>query len=83
MNNGKSRATLQAVVALYLLYTAWELFQGRNAPDTSMAPQFAVLFAILFFIAAGGILYLAWKSWKRAEQSEESNEKEDNPNSLK
>ena len=82
MNNGKNRASLIGVVAAYLVYTAWELFQGRNNPDTSMAPAVAVLFAALFTLAAAGLLVMACRIWKRSEK-EEAEEKKEDPNSLK
>ena len=73
-----------AAVAAYLVYTAWELFRDRNAPETSMAPWTAVLFAVLFAGAAGGMLVMAWKLWKKGgeEEKEEKARKEDE-NSLK
>ena len=83
MNSSKNRAILLAIVGAYLIYTAWELFQGRNDPDTSMTPQLAVLFALLFVLAAGGVLFMAWRVWKRAGQEEEEPVKKDDPNSLK
>ena len=81
MNNGKNRASLLGVVAAYLVYTAWELFQGRNNPDTSMTPAVAVLFAVLFALAAGGLLFLAFRTWQRSDQDD--TEKKEDPNSLK
>lgn len=73
-----------AVVAAYLIYIAWELFQGRNASDTSMAPWVAVLFAALFVGAAGGLLVLAWKLWKRGgEEEEEEKARRNEENSLR
>ena len=54
------------VVAAYLIYIAWELFHDQNAPNTSMPPWVAVLFAVLFVGAAGGLLVMAWKLWKKA-----------------
>ena len=82
MNNGKNRASLMGVVAAYLIYTAWELFQGRNNPDTSMAPAVAVLFAALFALAAAGLVAMAIRIWKRAE-TEEAEEKNEEANRLK
>ena len=84
MNNSKNRAGLMAAVAAYLIYTAWELFQGRNAPNTSMAPWVAVLFAVLFVGVAGGLLVMAWKLWKKGgEEEKEENARREEENSLK
>lgn len=73
-----------AAVAVYLAYTAWELFQGRSAPDTSMPPWVAVLFAVLFVGAAGGLLVMAWKLWKKGgEEDKEEKARKNEENSLK
>ena len=73
-----------AVVAAYLIYTAWELFQGRNTPDASMAPWVAILFAALFACAAVGLLIMAWKLWQKSgEEEKEEKARKDEENSLK
>ena len=83
MNSGKNRSTLLAVVAAYLLYTAWELFQGRNDPGSSMAPALAVVFAVLFAAVAAALLIYAGKVWKQAGQEKEEPVHQDSENSLK
>ena len=72
------------VVAAYLIYIAWELFQDQNAPNTSMPPWVAVLFAVLFVGAAGGLLVMAWKLWKKGgEEDKEEKTRKNEENSLK
>ena len=72
------------VVAAYLIYIAWELFQDQNAPNASMPPWVAVLFAVLFVGAAGGLLVMAWKLWKKGgEEDKEEKARKNEENSLK
>ncbi len=83
MNNQKTRATLLGVVAAYLLYTAYQLYEGRTNPDTTMTPFVMILFIVLFVLAAAGLLIYAWKTWKQADKEEKENPSPDDPNSLK
>ena len=84
LNNGKNRASLLGVVALYLLYLSYELFQGRNDPNTTMTPAARILFIALFVISAGGILFYAFRVWQRSGQEEDEQQPpEDDKNTLK
>jgi len=71
MNNGQTRSSLMAIVAAYLLYTAWQLFQGRNDPESSMSPVLLYLFVVFFVVAAVGLFIYAWKIWKNSKKEEE------------
>ena len=83
MNNYKPRSSLMGVVAAYLLYTAFELYQGRNNPDTTMTPAVMILFIVLFVIAAGALIVYAYRLWKRGTQEEKEKAREDDPDSMK
>lgn len=71
-----------AIVAAYLLHLAYQLFQGRNDPNTTMAPAVVYLFVALFALAAAGLIVYAWRLWKSAPKEEEPS-REENENSLK
>ena len=71
MNNGKTRSSLMAIVAAYLLYTAYELYQGRGNPDTTMTAPVMYLFIALFALAAAGLLVYAWRLWRQSGKQEE------------
>ena len=84
MINENNRAWLMAAAAVYLLYTAYGLFQGRNDPETTMAPALAVLFAVLFSAAALALLIYAVRLWKRGRNEEnEDRSRAEDENSLK
>ena len=83
MNNGKTRATLLGIVAAYLLYTAYELFEGRNDPNTTMTLPVMILFIVLFVIAAGFLVVYACRVWKRSKQEDDAPPQEDDKTSLK
>ena len=49
-----------------------------------MPPWVAVLFAVLFVGAAGGLLVMAWKLWKKGgEEDKEGKAQKNEENSLK
>ena len=84
MINENNRAWLMAAAAVYLLYTAYGLFQGRNDPETTMAPAVSVLFAVLFAAAAVALLIYAVRLWKHARNGEnEDHSRAEDENSLK
>ena len=80
MNNGKNRASLLGVVAVYLLYLSYELFQGRNDPNTTMTPTARILFIVFFILAAAGLLVYAVRVWKRSGEEEQKPPQDDNNN---
>ena len=75
MNNGKTRSSLIAIVAAYLLYTAWQLFQGWNDPNTTMPQAVMALFIVLFAVIACVLLVYAWRVWKNAAKEEKEEKK--------
>ena len=67
------------IVGGYLIYTAWQLFQGRNDPETTMTIGVMILFMVLFVIAGVGLMVYAVILWKKgmAEDKEEKQVKEE------
>ena len=83
MNNGKTRASLMGIVAAYLLYTAYELFQGRNDPETTMTPAAMILFIALFVGAAVALAIYACRLWKRSAKEDPDPPQQEDRDSLK
>ena len=81
MNGEKTRSCLMGIVGGYLVYTAWQLFQGRNDPETTMTIGMMILFMALFVVAGVGLMVYAVILWKKgmAEEKEEkkTHEEED------
>lgn len=78
MNRGKTRSSLLGLVAVYLLYIAYELFQGRNDPETTMTPAARILFIVFFVLASVAILIYAYRIWKKSGQEEEKTPRDQN-----
>ena len=66
MINGKTRASLIGIAGAYLIYTAYQLFQGRNDPGSTMSPAVMILFIVLFVLAGGALIVYAVLNWMRA-----------------
>lgn len=65
-------------MAVYLLYIAYELFQGRNDPETTMTPAARILFIVFFVLASVAILIYAYRIWKKSGQEEEKTPRDQN-----
>jgi hypothetical protein len=78
--NGKNRSYLIGIVALYLLYISYELFQGRGETNTTMTPTARILFIVFFILAAAGLLVYAVRVWKRSGEEEQKSPQDDNNN---
>jgi len=76
LNNPKNRASLIAIAGAYMLYIAYELFTGRNAPGSSMTPTVAILFCVLFVLLGLGVLFYAWRVWKTPPKEEPEEDKD-------
>lgn len=62
---------LYAVVALFLMYTGYDLFRGRNDPETTMSPAMVIVFAVFFAAAGIALLVYAILTGRRMKQEEE------------
>ena len=78
MNAAKTRASLYIVVAGYLLYQAYGLYQGRNDPDTTMSPAVMVLFIALFVLSAVGLAAFAVYTWRQSAREDKERQDENN-----
>lgn len=76
MNSGKARSSLIGVVGGYLLYLAWDLFQGRTNPDSTMSPAVLIVFVLFFCVMGILLLIYAVRLWRRSLE-EDAHEKED------
>ena len=84
MNSGKTRSSLIGVVGGYLIYLAWQLYQGRNNPETTMTLAVMILFIVLFTLIGAALIVYACVLWKRAMKEDEEEQKwEENENTLK
>ena len=84
MNNGKTRSTLLGVVGGYLVYTAYELFEGRADPNTTMTMAARIAFIVLFALAGAALVVYACVVWKRALREEDEKKKsEQDENAMK
>ena len=86
MNNGKTRSTLLGVVGGYLLYTAYQLFEGRADVNTTMTMTARIIFIVLFALAGAALVVYACLLWKRAlreEDEKNARETQKDDNSMK
>ena len=74
LNNGKTRAGLIGLVALYLMNVALELFQGRAEENTAMTMPVRVIFIVLFALIGIALLLYAVRVWKQSNRKEEENQ---------
>ena len=74
---------LLGIGAVYLLYIAYKLFEGRNDPNTTMTLPVMILFIVLFVIAAGFLAVYAYRVWKKSKQEEEEQPSQEDGDSLK
>ncbi|MBR6321237.1 MAG: hypothetical protein IKR59_00080, partial [Lachnospiraceae bacterium] len=71
------------LVAGYLLYIAYGLFQGREETDTSMTPAARYLFIALFTLSAIALLVYAFFVWKNRGKKKEDEASRDDKDSMK
>lgn len=81
MNSYNGRSSLMALVGGYLLYTAYEIYDGMKT--SSMAPGLSIFFIILFVVAGLGVLVFAWTIWKRGKEGKDQEEKQRTENDMK
>ncbi|MCC8138207.1 MAG: hypothetical protein LIO76_09150 [Clostridiales bacterium] len=76
MRGDKSqRAWIYALVGVYLLYTAWQLFQGLGESEGNQAV--IVIFAVLFVIAGAALIWFSIRSMRKESGKKESAQEED------
>ncbi|MCC8104648.1 MAG: hypothetical protein LIO99_01275 [Clostridiales bacterium] len=76
MRGDKSqRAWIYAIVGVYLLYTAWQLFQGLGESEGNQAV--IAIFAVLFVIAGAALIWYSIRSMRKDSGQKESAQKED------
>lgn len=76
MNLQKARPAFLGAAALYLFYLAYDLFQGRTAPETDMSLPVRYLFIALFALSAAGLLFYAYRLWAEARRQEREKREE-------
>ena len=70
MNRDKMRSGILGAVGVYLIYTAYQLYRGRNAPDDTMAPAVLWLFIVLFAVCGAAVTVYGCVLWRRALRDE-------------
>ncbi|MCC8051459.1 MAG: hypothetical protein LIP10_12535 [Clostridiales bacterium] len=71
MRGDKSqRAWIYAIVGVYLLYTAWQLFQGLGESEGNQAV--IAIFAVLFVIAGAALIWYSIRSMRKDSGQKES-----------
>ena len=76
--NAQTHATLLALVGGYVLYIAWQLFDGLQSGAEDIAPAAAIA-AIVFFTVAGiAVLVYAWRVWRHAPKDGEDSPGDEN-----
>ena len=80
-----TRATLRALVAGYLAYLAWQIFQGVRTGESTMDPTVGYLASAFFLLAAVAFAVYLVRHWRleveaarlpESAQTEESTEDE-------
>ena len=82
MNNSRNRSSLLGVVGAYLIYLAYQLFDSRLDPDTTMTPTMRIIFIALFTLSGVALIVYAVRIWRRGEK-ENQEEQGDDINAIK
>lgn len=69
----KIRAGLVAAAGIYLIYTAYSLFQERRT-DTAMPLWLNCVFSAFFVLAAIAVFVYAYRIWKKAKEEDKAYE---------
>ena len=77
MKNRGTRSGIYALVAAFLLFTAYDLFTARNDTETTMTPAVRIIFIAFFTVAGLALIVFAWKTWKQDEKDEEDDKEND------
>ena len=57
-------ATFRAVVALYLVYLAYQIVRGVRDGSSAMSPVIGWIACVVFVAAAVAVGFYAWKRWR-------------------
>ena len=82
--NGNMRSSLMALVGAYLLYTAYELYEGLMRGST--LPRALHIFFIIFFALGGiAVFVYAYRLWKKSKEGkdQEEDKKAENDQEMK
>jgi len=78
MNNRKARSGLYGVAAAFMFFTAYDLFKGRNDPESTMSSGLLIAFIVFFALAGAALLVYAFRLWfgpKDGDKEEEDPDK--------
>ena len=82
MNKASIRSGLFAVVAVYMMKIAYDLYKARTDTDTTMTPAARTVFIVFFALAGIVLLVSAAVIWHRGRK-EEQRERDEDEASLK
>ena len=85
MDFRKARPAIIGAAALYLLYIAYELFEGRSNPETDMSLPLRYVFIGFFVLAAAALVVYAYRLWaaQRRQDREGQEKPPEDENSIK
>ena len=81
MNKANVRSGLFALVAVYMIKIAYDLYQARLDPDTTMTDTARILFMVFFALAGVALLVYSaviWNRGRKQQQEEQKEEEEEN-----
>ena len=58
-------------------FTAYDLFKGRNDPESTMPMWLLIAFMVFFALAGAALLVFAIRLWVHSKDEEQQEEKED------
>ena len=71
------------VVAAYLIYISYDLFDHRQDTDTTMSPAARYLFIGLFVLAAVAIAVYGFRVWKDSKKDQPDPPQKQDDSSMK
>jgi len=84
MNNSNFRSSLMALVGVYVLYTAYQLFDSMQKGESEMQPWLTIVFIVFFALAGIAVLVYAYLLWKRGKEGKDEEEPpKENDQSMK
>lgn len=77
MNNRKARSGLYGIASAFMFFTAYDLFKGRNDPESTMPMWLLIAFMVFFALAGVALLVFAIRLWIHSKDEDQQEEKED------